>query len=162
MAYWAVARTLINREPVAVRRLEAAGFEVFAPKTHPRAEWLFSGYLFVRVVEQWRVIDRTVGVLTLVKFGDAPARCPDNEIEKMKARLGPDGLVHLPARPPEGARGKLSIGTKVRIAGLDAVYVGMSAKERQRVLIHLLGRPIVAEVRSGARPEPVAVVAHSR
>jgi hypothetical protein len=29
----------------------------------------------------------------------------------------------------------------------------MTGKERQRVLIHLLGRPIVAEVRSGARPE---------
>ncbi|MGC2080725.1 MAG: transcription termination/antitermination NusG family protein [Xanthobacteraceae bacterium] len=160
MGYWAVARTLVHREPVAARLLQAAGFEIFAPKT--KAGPLFPGYLFVRIVDQWRVVDRTVGVLKLVKFGDAPARCPEAEIAKLQARLDGSGFVRLPARPPESARGKISIGAKVRIAGLNAIYVGMSQSERERVLIHLLGRQIVAEVRSGVRPEPVGLVASGR
>jgi transcriptional antiterminator RfaH len=155
MPHWVVARTLVHREPLAARRLEAVGFEAFAPRTLHGP--LFPGYLFVRVIDQWRVIDRTVGVLTLVKFGEAPARCPDAEIEKLYARLGDDGLVRLPARPPEGARAKLSIGDKVRVAGLNAIYAGMGKRERERVLIHLLGRQILADVRSGAL-EPVKAV----
>ena len=152
MPYWAVARTLIHREPVAARRLEAVGFQVFAPSTD-RGRPLFPGYLFVRIIDQWQAIDRTVGVLKLVRFGETPARCPDAEIDKLLAQVDADGFVRLPARPPENARGKLSIGDKVRIAGMNAIVVGMGVRERQRVLIHLLGRPIVAEVRSGARPE---------
>lgn len=153
MSYWAVARTLIHREPVAARRLEAAGFVIFAPCTAPSAAPLFPGYLFVQVIDQWRAIDRTVGVLKLIKFGETPARCPDAEIDKLRERLDANGLIRLAARPPEGARGKISIGAKVRVAGLNAIYVGMGVKERQRVLIHLLGRPVVAEVRSGAQLE---------
>lgn len=145
MAYWAVARTLVNREPVAARLLMAAGFEIFAPKT--KAGPLFPGYLFVRIVDQWRVVDRTVGVLMLVKFGDAPARCPDAEIAKLQGQINADGLIRLAARPPEPIRRKISIGAKVRIAGLNAIYAGMTARERQRVLIQLLGRQVSVELR---------------
>jgi transcription antitermination factor NusG len=151
MPYWAVARTLVNREPVAVRGLRTAGFEIFAPSTE-RGRLLFPGYLFVRIVDQWQAIDRTIGVIKLVRFGETPARCPDAEIDKLLAQVNADGFVRLPARPPE-AKGKISIGANVRIAGLAGIYVGMGVRERQRVLIHLLGRPIVAEVRSGVRPE---------
>jgi transcription antitermination factor NusG len=164
MAYWAVARTLARRETFAAERLEVAGFEVFAPKAKAGRDVmaLFPGYVFVRVIDQWQAIDRTIGVLKLVKFGELPARCPDVEIDKLVGRLDADGLVRLPARPLEGARAKLSIGAQVRIAGMNAVYVGMGVKERQRVLIYLLGRPIVAEVRSGVRPESLAAATNSR
>jgi hypothetical protein len=58
---------------------------------------LFPGYLFVRVVDRWRAFERSLG-LALVKFGAAPARCPDAEIAKLIARTDPDGVVRLPAR----------------------------------------------------------------
>ncbi len=135
MAYWAVARTIPHREPVAARRLSAVGFEIFAPKT--KAGPLFPGYLFVRIIEQWQAIDRTHGVLKLVKFGECPARCPDAEIAKLQAQVDPsNGLIRLPARPPDAIRRKISIGAKVRIAGLDAIYIGMTARQREWVLRH--------------------------
>jgi transcription antitermination factor NusG len=160
MAYWAVARTHVHREPVAARLLEAAGFEIFAPKT--KAGPLFPGYLFVRIVDQWRVVDRTMGVLMLVKFGDAPARCPDAEIARLQGRLDDRGLIRLAARPPDAIRHKISIGAKVRIAGLEAVYAGMTARERERVLIQLLGRQVAVELRPGQFPQPADLAAVSR
>jgi len=156
MPFWAVARTLVHREPVAARRLEAAGFEVYAPKTNSGA--LFAGYIFVRVVDQWRAIDRTVGVLKLVKFGDAPARCPDAEIVKLQAQVDDRGLIRLPARPPQPIRRKISIGTKVRIAGLNAIYAGMTARQRELVLVTLLGRQLTVELRPEQLAEPVHLV----
>lgn len=160
MPYWAVARTLVHREPVAARLLEAAGFEIFAPKT--KAGPLFPGYLFVRIVDQWRVVDRTVGVLKLVKFGDTPARCPDAEIVRLQGWLDGGGLVRVPAHPPDAIRHKISIGAKVRIAGLSAVYAGMTARERERVLVQLLGRQVDVELRPGQFPEPADLAGASR
>jgi transcription antitermination factor NusG len=68
-----------------------AGFETFTPKLRTRvgARWrttpLFGGYFFVRVVDRWRILERTIGVLSVVKFGAAPAQCPDQEIAKLIA-----------------------------------------------------------------------------
>jgi transcription antitermination factor NusG len=155
MSFWAVARTRVHREPVAVRGLQEAGFEVFNPQTS-RGASVFPGYIFVLVIDQWRAIDRTFGVYKLVKFGESPARCPDAQIAAMKNRIDPTtGFVHLPARPPELVRKKISIGQKVRIAGLEAVYQGMTVRERQRVLITLLGRQMVVEIRPGRKIDPI-------
>ena len=63
-----------------------AGFEILTPKirTLVNARWktnpLFGCYFFARIVDQWRVLERTVGVLSVVKAAGLPARCPDEEI----------------------------------------------------------------------------------
>ena len=59
------------------------GFEVFLPlvQTKRASTPLFSGYLFCRIVDRWRSINTTFGVLCLVRVGDCPARCPDREID---------------------------------------------------------------------------------
>ena len=85
----------------------------------------------------------------LVKFGECPARCPDAEIAKLQAQVDPsNGLIRLPARPPDAIRRKISIGAKVRIAGLDAIYIGMTARQREWVLVTLLGRQVKVVVNS--------------
>jgi transcriptional antiterminator RfaH len=155
MAYWAVARTDPNHERLAGESVAQAGFETFAPKQRVRvgARWrtvpLFPGYLFVRVVDRWRIRERTQGVLKLVKFGDAPARCPDAEIAQLIARADPDGIVRLPPPPPAA---RLSPGATVVIAdgplqGFTAIYEGQTANERERVLIDLLGRQAPVDLR---------------
>jgi transcriptional antiterminator RfaH len=127
------------------------GYETFVPKTKVligarwRAAPLFVGYFFVRIVDRWRVIERTIGVLGLVKFGDTPARCPDAEIAKLRTRADADGLIRLPWR---------RIGDRVRIVdgpftGVDGLYAGMSARDRELVLISLLGRQTKVELRPG-------------
>jgi transcriptional antiterminator RfaH len=156
--YWAVAKTLAHRERFAAERLEAAGFQTFLPraKLNGRAEPLFGGYVFVRIVDRWRAVERTVGVLALVRFGDRPARCADAEIADLQSRIDSQGLVRLPERPPtpKKPRRKIPIGTRVKIAagpfrGFSAIYAGQTAREREKVLIELLGRQAPLELQPG-------------
>src|SRR5580704_10131373 len=101
-AFWACVKTHPQREGFAAERLTERGFETFLPKIEigRTAQPLFRSYLFIRVLDRWRAIETTFGVLCLVKFGDAPARCPNHEVEALMDRVDPDGLIRLPAAPP--------------------------------------------------------------
>jgi transcription antitermination factor NusG len=160
MGYWAVARTLVRREAFAAARLEAGGFEAFAPRTTSGA--LFPGYIFIHVGDTWRAIDRTVGVLNLVKFGDAPARCPDAEIAKLQSQVDAHGFVRLP--PPSKTNGRsIPIGARVRVAGgFSAIYLGMTVREREIVLMDILGRQARVTLRPGQTVELVDLVSTPR
>ena len=87
-AFWGVVRSLPRREVFAAERLRMdCGFEVFLPLVQPNraSQPLFAGYFFCRIVDHWRSINTTLGVLSLVRVGDCPARCPDREIDSLKA-----------------------------------------------------------------------------
>jgi transcriptional antiterminator RfaH len=164
MPYWTVARTLIKRESFAADHLVGAGFEVFAPKVEMgrQVAALFPGYLFIHIGETWRAIDRTRGVLSLVKFGDAPARCPDAEIAKLQSRLDENGLVRLPPPSQTSHRG-IPIGARVRVAGgFDAIYLGMTAREREKVLMTILGRQVQVTLRPDQTVELIGLAAKKR
>jgi transcription antitermination factor NusG len=54
------------------------------------------------------------------------------------------GYIKLPEAPSVPARRKIAVGAKVRIAsgpfgGMAGLYAGMSTKDRERVLLHVLG-----------------------
>ena len=150
-----------------------AGFEVLAPKLRERvgSRWrtvpLFPGYFFVRVIDRWRAIQHSMGVLTIVKVGATPARCPDAEIAALLERSDADGIIRLVARPLHPRRHILTPGAAVAItggpfAGLNGVYAGMSARERELVLLNILGASRQVEVAAnlivpavaGASPRP--------
>jgi transcriptional antiterminator RfaH len=149
--FWAVARTAAQREKFAAERISEIGFEVFAPRIRERVglRWrvapFFRGYIFVRVIDgRWHPIARALGVLKLVKFGDAPAHCPDAEIEALMDRVDPDGIIKLPAGPPPSPRRIIRPGAKVKITsgpfqGLAGIYQGMTKRERELVLLRVLG-----------------------
>jgi transcriptional antiterminator RfaH len=145
MPFWSCARTLTQREAFASERLQASGFETLLPrvKTADRGIVpLFSGYVFVRIVDRWRSIDWTVGVLKLVSFGAEPARVPDREIETLRARMT-DGVVVLPP-PPSPHKRKIAAGTKVAVIGgplegLSGIHTGMTQRDREFVLLTILG-----------------------
>jgi transcriptional antiterminator RfaH len=152
MSYWAVVRSLPKREAFAAERLRMdGGFEVFLPlvQTKRASAPLFAGYFFCRIIDRWRSINSTFGVLCLVRVGDCPARCPDAEIDSLKAMIDGHGFVKLPEAPPPPVRRKIAIGAKVRIAagpfgGMRGLYAGQSTRERELVLLNLLGgqRPV--------------------
>jgi len=158
MPYWAVAQTIANRESFAADNIKLAGFDILAPKARVRIDKrsevvaLFPGYLFVRIIDRWRIIEHTVGVLRLIKFGDAPAKCPDCEIAKILHQSDKNGVVQLPKRPRPSPRAKpFAIGRRVRIisgsfCGFEAIYAGMNAREREIVLLELLGRQVRVEL----------------
>jgi transcriptional antiterminator RfaH len=151
-AFWGVVRSLPKREAFAAERLRMDhGFEVFLPlvQTKRASAQLFSGYSFCRIVDRWRSINSTFGVLCLVRVGDCPARCPDREIDSLKAMIDGRGFVRLPEAPPPPVRRQIAIGARVRIAagpfgGMSGLYAGQSTRERELVLLNVLGgqRPV--------------------
>ncbi|MFZ0601222.1 MAG: transcription termination/antitermination NusG family protein [Roseiarcus sp.] len=151
MAFWSVVRSLPQRERFAAEQLGLRGYETFLPlvPTKRASAPLFAGYFFIRIIEQWRVVNRTLGVLCLVRVGDCPARCPDNEIERLKALIDGHGFVRLPDRSAAPVKRKIAIGSRVRITGgpfdrMSGLYAGQSTRERELVLLNVLGsqRPI--------------------
>ena len=115
---------------------------------------LFNGYFFVRIVEQWRSITTFFGVLCLVRVGDCPARCPDQDVDAIKAMIDGHGFIKLPEAPPMPARRKIAVGSKVKITagpfgGMAGLYAGQSTRERELVLLNLLGRQTPVTIPAG-------------
>ena len=102
-----------------------------------------------------RILERTVGVIAVVKFGDTPGRCPHGFIAELIARTDLDGVIRLSARPPPLSTPRLiAPGATVAIAdgpfrGLDAIYAGQTAHERELVLINILGASRPVEIAAG-------------
>ena len=146
MPFWSVVRSLPRREAFAAEQLGLRGYETFLPliPTKRASAPLFAGYFFIRIVEQRRVINRTIGVLCLVRVGDCPARCPDREIDALRNRVGPDGVIRLPPPSQPSPRRVFAKGEKVRILagplqGFAALHTGLSAAEKEILLIGMLG-----------------------
>jgi transcriptional antiterminator RfaH len=150
MPFWSVVRSLPMKERFAASQLELRGFETFLPlvATRRSSQPLFNSYFFVRIVEQWRAISTCFGVLCLVRVGDCPSRMPDAEIEALKSMVV-GGFVRLPEALGPPVKRTIAIGAKVRIAagpfgGMNGLYAGQSTRERELVLLNLLGgqRPV--------------------
>ena len=146
MPFWSVVRSLPKREAFAAEQLGLRGYETFLPlvQTKRASAPLFAGYFFIRIIEQWRVVNRTLGVLCLVRVGDCPARCPDIEIEALRNRIDSTGVIRLPAPPAKPPRHVFAKGEKVRILagplqGFAALHTGLSAAEKEILLIGMLG-----------------------
>ena len=146
MSFWSVAQTESQRERTAQRFLEQNGFETYLPmiKVSRRNVPLFPAYLFVRIVDRWYSIQHTIGVLQLLSSGELPSRLDDKVIAQIRGQER-NGVVRLPK--PRG----LQLGDRVvvlRGAFFDRVglYDGQSSRDRQFVLLELLGRSVRVEV----------------
>jgi transcription antitermination factor NusG len=162
MPYWAVLRSAPGHNVLAYEGVVRAGFEILTPKIRTRvgARWrtspLFGCYFFARVIDQWRILERTVGVLSVVKAAGVPARCPDEEIATLIARSDPDGVIRLSSvlTPQSVVRRSFESGAKVEIVdgpfrGFSGLHTGMSTRDREMVLIDLLGRKTTVGVPAG-------------
>jgi transcription antitermination factor NusG len=134
MSFWCCVRTRPQREAYASERIQAAGFDTF-------------------VRQQWRVLNTTFGVLAVVRTGDCPCRMPDAEIEALNSMIDEHGYVRLPEAPPPPPRRKIAIGAKVRITagpfgGWTGLYDGQSTKDREKILLNLLGSQRSVEIAS--------------
>lgn len=145
MPFWTVVRTHPNSEKIAIYNLQRQEFDYYQPKIVERKlrnhkmqqveSPLFPCYLFVHVKEQWRSLQYTYGVASLVN-----GVVRDHIIDGLRNREL-NGIVQLPKSPP------YDIGDKVKIAagpfaGQQALVQRMPAKERQKVLLALLNNKI--------------------
>jgi transcriptional antiterminator RfaH len=144
---WWVVQTEAQREHVARLLLMRLGFTTYAPriKVRGRIAWLFPTYLFVGATERFYPILWTNGVIRLLMAGDRPARLTSSVITAIHNRER-DGFVKLPA-----PQRRLKPGQKVRIIsgsfqGQIGLWQGMSGRDRERVLLDLLGQAVPVEL----------------
>jgi transcription antitermination factor NusG len=84
-----------------------------------------------------------------------PARCPDEEIATLIVRSDPDGVIRLSSclTPQAVIRRSFEPGAHVSITdgpfrGFEGLH-GMSTRDREMVLIELLGRKTTVGVPAG-------------
>lgn len=147
MPFWSVVRSLPMKERFAASQLELRGYETFLPmiSTKRASTPLFASYFFVLIVEQWRSINTCFGVFGLVRVGDCPSKMPDAEIENLKAMIDGHGFVRLPEGRGSPVKREIAIGARVRVTagpfgGMSGLYAGQSTRERELILLSLLGR----------------------
>jgi transcriptional antiterminator RfaH len=112
---------------------------------------MFPRYLFIRLSEEtdnWGPIRSTLGVVSVVRFGQMPAAVPDELIELLGKREDADGIQLLPAE-------QYRVGEKIRIteggfAGYEGIFLARSGRDRVTVLLQVLGRATRASVELGA------------
>lgn len=155
---WVVATTHPNSEGIALQNLERQRFNVYCPMIRKRRSHarkvdmvlrpLFPGYVFVHLdpdAPSWRPIQSTMGIRTLVRFGDEPATLDNLFIQGLRAREE-DGAVVRPQNP-------FKVGQKVQIEGgpLDGLFahiLSLSDKDRIVVLLDVMNRGVKTMVDS--------------
>ena len=117
---------------------------------------LYRTYFFADIDQgpPWQAIRRQPGVIGLVMTGDAPSRCPESEIEKLKA-AEVNGVVQLAGPPPLSVQ-KFAVGERVKIRygaldGHEGVYAGEADKRRRaHVMVCLLGLQVMVKIAADA------------
>jgi transcription elongation factor/antiterminator RfaH len=158
---WYVLQSKLHKETQVNRLLQTREIETFFPTltvkpVNPRAakvQAFFPGYLFIHVdldALGVNTFEWIPGAIHLIQFNDRAAAVPDHLIERLRQHVHRQSLK--PVDPLDG----LKSGDKIDVrrgsfAGYDAIFdTRLSGGERARILIHLLGRTIKAEINVSA------------
>jgi transcriptional antiterminator RfaH len=150
MSFWAIVQTETQREHTARLMLMRQGFETYMPRIRIKADrigLLFPTYIFCRIIDRWYSARWTIGVTRILMDSERPARVPDAIIEAIrKQEVG--GFVKLPKQDNEKRPGEKVKIIRGSFEGQIAIWEGMSGKERERVLLELLGQMVPVELPS--------------
>lgn len=150
---WIVAISKPARENYAAENLSRLDQQFYfpriveqvmrGPRQHrtliERAVPLFPRYIFVRIEHQWRYLLNVYGLAGVIMKGEEPQFAPQQAIDAMLARQDDEGLVQLP-RIEDLQPGESVKVTGGQFEGHKGIYQGMSSKDRQKVLLDVLGR----------------------
>jgi transcriptional antiterminator RfaH len=149
---WLAANCHANQEAIALRHLARQNYEAYCPvflkrRSHARRieqvqRPLFPGYLFIRLNpdrDRWRPILSTIGVRTLVRFGERLGTISDDFIAGLRSREK-DGLLVLPET-------RYEVGQEIRLSegpfdGIVGTILSVDEKHRLVILMNLLQRPV--------------------
>jgi transcription antitermination factor NusG len=143
---WAVVQTEAQREHVVRLLLMRIQHETYLPriKVRGRIVPLFPNYVFVRcVARQWYPILWTPHVIRLLMAGDRPAQLSEEVVSQIRKREH-NGIVKLPSR--QFRKGQKVQITRGSFKGYIGLYEGISGKDRQRILLELLGQTVPVEL----------------
>lgn len=148
MKSWYLLQTKPRQERLAKEHLERQEYGTYLPLTLFRRKRrgklirvidpMFPRYLFIHLSDEtddWRPIRSTIGVAALVRFGQEPARVPDNLIQCLRSREDAEGIL-IPSTKDYVP------GDKLRIAegpfeGYEAIFSCNTAKKRVIVLLKI-------------------------
>lgn len=148
MKSWYLIYTKPKQEHLAKENLERQGYQIYLPLAPVRRrrggrtirviDSMFPRYLFIFLsdkTDDWRPIRSTIGVSTLVKFGQIPARIPDTLINILKEREDQEGIQKIPDQDYQ-------VGDKIRIAegmfeGYEGIFECRSGKDRVILLLNI-------------------------
>jgi transcription antitermination factor NusG len=138
---WFIVQTNPQREAFVDGQLKSLN-PYFPRFKNPkgRIAALFPSYLFVPSQPNWGPINKTTGVRHVLMSGDHPACIPGMVIASWKAKER-GGLVQLPP-PPRFRIGERLTILRGSLKYRAVIYQGMSGKDRERVLIEMLGQNV--------------------
>lgn len=160
MLAWYLLYSKPQRERLALENLDRQGYEAYLPLIHNRRrrsgryvkviEPMFPRYLFIHLSDEtdnWGPIRSTVGISKLVRFGEIPARVPDDLVASLRTREDQAGVQDLPA--PD-----FKAGEKVRVvegpmAGYQGIFQAKTGQERVIILLDVVGKSTRAELPDG-------------
>lgn len=148
---WYLVYAKPRQEPVAQTNLARQGYEIYLPLIRqPRKRQgrrvaviapMFPRYLFIHLdseTDNWSPIRSTLGVVSIVRFGQVPARVPDELIALLHRHEDAQGLQLLPVDEfRHGAKVRLTDGPMM---GYEGIYLAKTSKDRVIVLLDILGR----------------------
>jgi transcriptional antiterminator RfaH len=157
MKSWYLIQCKARQERLAQENLERQGYTTYLPFAEIRRrrrgrtvrviDPMFPRYLFIHLSDEtddWRPIRSTLGVTTLVRFGQVPARIPDNLIASLRNRENEQGIQVLdnPDYQP---------GERVRIAegpmeGYEGVFQACTGKERVTILLQIAEKAVSVQL----------------
>lgn len=148
MSHWYVVQTKPRQESLALSNLERQGYVAYCPQIRQmrrqRGKWrdtiepLFPRYLFVELTEgedNFSPLRSTIGVSSLLRFGDTPAHVSQQTIEVIRQQekelLVNEGSLCKPGDIVRVLEGPL--------AGLKGIFYIKNREQRVIVLMDLLG-----------------------
>ncbi|MAF99687.1 MAG: transcription/translation regulatory transformer protein RfaH [Acidiferrobacteraceae bacterium] len=146
---WYLIYTKPRGERQAKENLERQGYFTYLPmalrnrrrnsKSIPVVDPFFPRYLFIALdteTENWAPIRSTLGVTSMVRFGQSPARVPADLIAFLLDREDERGHQVIPAKNfKPGERIRISEGP---LTGYEGIYQTTNGMERVTVLIKIL------------------------
>ncbi len=160
-ARWYLVYCKPRQEVVARRNLERQGYTTYVPllrQTRRRkgrstsvVAPMFPRYLFILLnheTDNWGPIRSTIGVVSVVRFGQTPAAVPNQLIEVLRAQADGDGVqIWSPEEYQRGMKVRITDGG---FAGYEGIFMARSGRDRVTVLLQVLGRHTRASVDLGA------------
>ena len=158
---WYLVYCKPRQESVARENLARQGYETYLPfmrdvrrrqgKRVTLLAPMFPRYLFIhlnRQTDNWAPIRSTLGVVSIVRFGRAAARVPDDLLTMLRSRENAQGVQILPVEEYKpGSRIRITLGG---FAGYEGIFQATTGRDRVTVLLDVLGRKARATVDSAS------------
>jgi transcriptional antiterminator RfaH len=158
LQHWYAVHTKPRKEVQVREFLQGQGIETYLPalevpdKRYPRRKReqpFFARYLFVRLdssLVPLSSVNWAQGVTSVVTFGGEPATVPDEVIRWLQKRLDNLDASEFFAGPLPRPNERVRV-TAGPLQGMEAIFDRrLSAEDRARVLIDLLGRLTACEI----------------